>query len=88
MCVSENILSSSFLFTNCLRSSWLMQIAFFHQWGLATVAGSLSFFLNSISNNRALVILQNVSEEWTALPWLTASYSSQWTNVVVFYLLL
>lgn len=41
-------------------------------------------FFNSISNNRALVILQSVSEEWTELPWLTTSYSSQWTNVVVF----
>lgn len=28
--------------------------------------------------------MQSVSEEWTELPWLTTSYSSQWTNVVVF----
>lgn len=42
----------------------------------------------SISNNRALVILQSVSEEWTELPWLTTSYSSQWINVgVLFYFL-
>lgn len=44
------------------------------------------FFFYSISNNRPLVILQSVSEEWTELPWLTTSYSSQWTNVVVFLL--
>lgn len=45
-------------------------------------------FFYSISNNRALVILQSISEEWTELPWLTTSYGSQWINVgVLFYFL-
>lgn len=67
---------------DCLWSTIWVQ--FFEVWSFSYHG----WVFYSISNNRALVILQSISEEWTELPWLTTSYGSQWINVgVLFYFL-